>query len=131
MCLLFLNQFPPWEVEEMAYIRDYIRGRSALLFAKHGHEIVQQTSQGAPEDSAGDHLPFEGSTIGHVLIPTRLISSPKVMLEPYEERCMSRGLDILRRISQASAFDQVSMLVQNLIHTHPLITRTLENEPYD
>lgn len=53
------------------------------------------------------------------------------MLEHYEERCMSHGLGFLRRISQASAFDQVCMLRKNLIDTHFFLTRTLEEEPYD
>ena len=44
---------------------------------------------------------------------------------------MSHGLDFLRRISQASASDQVSMLRKNLIDTHFFLTRTLEEEPYD
>ncbi|KAF6236490.1 hypothetical protein HO173_005271 [Letharia columbiana] len=66
MCHLFLNQFPPWEVEEIACIRDYITGRYAQLFAKHEHELVQHLPEGAPEDSSGDDMPFEGNPASHV-----------------------------------------------------------------
>lgn len=66
MCHLFLNQFPPWEVEEIACIRDYIIGRYAHLFAKHERELMQHSPQGAPGDSSGDEMPFEGNTMGHV-----------------------------------------------------------------
>lgn len=66
MCHHFLNQFPPWEVEEIACIRDYIIGRHAQLFAKHEHELVQHPPEGAPEDSSGDEMPFEGNDTGHV-----------------------------------------------------------------
>lgn len=114
MCHLFLNQFPPWEVEEIACIRDYIIGRYAQLFAKHEHELPRHPSQGPPEDSSGDDMPFED-----------------IMLEHYQERCMSHGLSFLRRISQASTFEQVRMLRKNLIDTHFFLTRTLEEEPYD
>ncbi|KAL9069540.1 MAG: hypothetical protein Q9161_005458 [Pseudevernia consocians] len=104
MCHLFLNQFPPWEVEEIACIRDYIIDRYAGLFAKHERELMQ-------------HLP-EGALEG-------------VMLEKYEERCMSHGLGFLRSINQASAFDQVCMLKMNLINPRFFLTQTLEEEPYD
>ena len=66
MCHLFLNQFPPWEVEEIACIRDYMIGRYAQLFAKHEHKLVQIIPQGAPEDSSGDERPFEGNMTGHI-----------------------------------------------------------------
>lgn len=65
MCHLFLNQFPPWEVEEIACIRDYMIGRYAQLFAKHEHRLVQNSPQGAPEDSSGEEMPFEGNMTGH------------------------------------------------------------------
>lgn len=48
MCHLFLNQFPPWEVEEIACIRDYIIGRYAQLFATYEHELVRLSPQGPP-----------------------------------------------------------------------------------
>lgn len=66
MCHLFLNQFPPWEVEEIACVRDYIIGRYAQLFAKHEDELVQHSPQGNPEDSPGDDMPFEGKTTSQV-----------------------------------------------------------------
>ena len=44
---------------------------------------------------------------------------------------MSRGLGFLRRISQASPSDQVTMLRKNLIHTHVFLTLVLEEEPDD
>ena len=44
---------------------------------------------------------------------------------------MSHGLLFLRRISQASASDQVRMLRKNLIDTHFFLTRTLEEDPCD
>ena len=66
ICYLFLHQFPPWEVEEIACVRDYIIDRYAHMFAKHEHELVQQSQQRAPEDSSGDDMPFDGNTACHV-----------------------------------------------------------------
>ena len=66
MCHLFLNQFPVWEVEEIACVRDYIIDRYAHLFAKYEHVLVQQSPRGAPEDSSGDEKAFEGNTADRV-----------------------------------------------------------------
>lgn len=44
---------------------------------------------------------------------------------------MSHGLGFLRKISQASPFDQVRMLKKNLIDIHLFLTRAMEEEPYD
>lgn len=66
MCHLFLRQFPRWEIEEIACIRDYLMGRYGLFFAKHEHELMRHRPQGAPEDSSGDDRSFEGKTAGHV-----------------------------------------------------------------
>lgn len=60
MCHLFLNQFPPWEVEEIACVRDYIMDRYAQLFAKHMNELAQPAPEWAYEDSSGEDHPFEG-----------------------------------------------------------------------
>lgn len=66
MCHLFLNQFPPWEVEEIACVRDYIIGRYTQLFAKYEHELVRQRPEKDPQDSSGDEMPFLGKTVGRV-----------------------------------------------------------------
>lgn len=66
MCHLFLNHFPPWEVEEIACVRDYIIGRYAQFFAKHERAITQRSPEGAPEDSSGDDLLYEGNITGPV-----------------------------------------------------------------
>ena len=68
MCHLFLNQFPPWEVEEIACVRDYIVGRYTKLFRKHEHELGQCCPVSPPwayQDSPGDERPFLGNTPGH------------------------------------------------------------------
>lgn len=66
MCHLFLHQFPPWEVEEIACVRDYIIGRYTQLFAKYEHELVRQRPEKDPQDSSGDETPFLGKTVGRV-----------------------------------------------------------------
>ena len=67
MCHLFLNQFPPWEVEEIACVRDYIIDRYRQLFAKYADELARPRPQKPPEDSSGDEQPFLGNSAGHVL----------------------------------------------------------------
>ena len=66
MCHLFLHQFPPWELEEIACVRDYIIDRYAHMFARHEHELVQQSQQRTLEDSSEDDMPFEGNTAYHI-----------------------------------------------------------------
>lgn len=66
MCHLFLDQFPPWEVEEVACVRDYIIGRYTQLFAKYEHELVRQRPEKDPQDSSGDEMLFQGKAIGRV-----------------------------------------------------------------
>ena len=67
MCHLFLNQFPPWEVEEIACVRDYIIDRYRQLFAKYADELARPRPQKPPEDSSGDEQPFLGNPAGHIL----------------------------------------------------------------
>ena len=67
MCHLFLNHFPPWEVEEIACVRDYIIDRYKQLFAKYADELARPRPQKSPEDSSGDEQPFLGNPAGHVL----------------------------------------------------------------
>ena len=65
------------------------------------------------------------------MFPTQLITLPDWMLKDYEERCMSHGLKFLRRISQASDSDQVSMLRKNLDEPYLFLTDALGEDPYD
>ena len=60
-CHLFLENFPVWEREEIACIRDYIIDRYAQFIARHKNELLRQSSQGAPEDSPEEDTPFEGN----------------------------------------------------------------------
>ena len=60
-CHLFLDNFPAWEREEIACIRDYIIDRYAQLLARYNNELVQQSSEGSPGDSSEEDTPFEGS----------------------------------------------------------------------
>lgn len=48
---LFLSLFPPWEVEEIACIRDFIHRRYARLFAYHERELALSS---AVEDDSSD-----------------------------------------------------------------------------
>ena len=67
MCHLFLNQFPPWEIEEIACVRDYIIDRYNQLFAKYADELARPRPPKPPEDSSGDEYPFLGNPAGPVL----------------------------------------------------------------
>lgn len=52
------------------------------------------------------------------------------MVEYYAEHCMSHGLGFLRKISQASTFDQVRILKKKLIDKHFFLTEAMGEEPY-
>ena len=60
-CHLFLDNFPTWEREEIACIRDYIIDRYAQLLVRYKDELVQQPSKGAPGDISDEDTPFEGN----------------------------------------------------------------------
>ena len=60
-CHLFLDNFPAWEREEIACIRDYIIDRYAQFLARYKNELAQQSSEGDPDDSPEEDTPFEGN----------------------------------------------------------------------
>ena len=67
-CHLFLDNFPAWEREEIACIRDYIIDRYAQLLARYKNELLQQSPEGDPGDSSEEDRPFEGNVMAQSII---------------------------------------------------------------
>ena len=134
---LFLVLFKPWEVEEIACVRDYITHRYDVPYRVCKSEVQaimeEKSGSGVPPWENEPGLPLDGQSI--VELEFGIGRTANVLLDYDDEPCiehyLSLGLDFFHTFISASHEDQMNMLRKNSCFSYRSLSRTLEQDGPD
>lgn len=130
----FLALFPPWEVKEIACVRDYFIYTYHQMFKRYEEELIEswESDSDAEDYVVGSRLQHNGTVLMRVVNNSkRLITTLDTSLPFYEENCMTHGLAFLLKASRATQPEQFKILRGQLNDVESFLSQTLIEPPYD